>query len=400
MKEFNIKAKEFYQSLSYNRFQLPKNFIDHTNTARVALSDLSDLYDHITNEIKKYTPLSGKMSLVREWINHLTDAKNSLDNLEGNLSKAYFTSYISDKLSFVPIFDHPTISYWISSCEKQGFNQYYIIGYYDGITSQVENRGISFYNQKMYHIGLLDGHNSIKKDTISDGITSLVVGVEELISQISKRYSDIKLEQEKKVNENNLLLDNMIKKVDENEKSRLIQSDSMINQRTEKFNALESLYTEKLRLSKPADYWNKTGKKYNKNGSIWFMATSIVALLSVSGLLIVIIKYHEIFETGDLFLSIRNTAVLTIITSIIIYIIRVMVKIALSSLHLSRDAYEREQLTYFYLSLIEGKAASSEERKLILSSLFSRADTGLLKGDSSPEMPTISPIVDVVGKKN
>jgi hypothetical protein len=55
--------------------------------------------------------------------------------------------------------------------------------------------------------------------------------------------------------------------------------------------------------------------------------------------------------------------------------------------HLSRDAEEREQLSYFYLALIKEGAVEKEDRHLIMQSLFSRADSGLLKEDSSPTMP-------------
>ena len=71
----------------------------------------------------------------------------------------------------------------------------------------------------------------------------------------------------------------------------------------------------------------------------------------------------------------------------------------MSSYHLARDAKEREQLTYFYLSLINEKAVTDSERELVITSLFSRSDTGLLKGDSSPEIPTIN-LGDIISKKN
>lgn len=67
---------------------------------------------------------------------------------------------------------------------------------------------------------------------------------------------------------------------------------------------------------------------------------------------------------------------------------------------MSRDAKEREQLSYYYLSLIKAKAITDRERALIINSLFSRSDTGLLKGDSAPTMATnISDIIETVTKK-
>jgi len=69
------------------------------------------------------------------------------------------------------------------------------------------------------------------------------------------------------------------------------------------------------------------------------------------------------------------------------YGIRVLARITFSSFHLARDAEEREQLTHIYLALKKDTTIDQEERKLIMQSIFSRADTGLLKEDSSPTMP-------------
>ena len=66
-----------------------------------------------------------------------------------------------------------------------------------------------------------------------------------------------------------------------------------------------------------------------------------------------------------------------------------------SSFHLARDAEERHTLTFFYLALLKDTEVKDEDRKLILQSLFSRTDTGLLKEDSGPTMPsdTISKVI-------
>ena len=49
--------------------------------------------------------------------------------------------------------------------------------------------------------------------------------------------------------------------------------------------------------------------------------------------------------------------------------------------------------------VINEKAVTESERELVITSLFSRSDTGLLKGDSSPEMPTIN-FTDIFNNKN
>lgn len=99
--------------------------------------------------------------------------------------------------------------------------------------------------------------------------------------------------------------------------------------------------------------------------------------------------------------SVKNAVILTILTSISIYMITLFVKLATSSYHLARDARERYQLTHIYLSLLKEDAIRDEERTIIIQSLFSRADTGLLKGDSSPTVPdSLGQIIKLLSTKS
>ena len=127
----------------------------------------------------------------------------------------------------------------------------------------------------------------------------------------------------------------------------------------------------------------------------WSVAIGIISIILLSLLIILV---PEATQTSHWFDLVKNTAILTIITTILVYTLRIFVKMAMSSYHLARDAKEREQLTYFYLSLINEKAVTDSERELVITSLFSRSDTGLLKGDSSPEMPTIN-LGDIINNK-
>lgn len=163
---------------------------------------------------------------------------------------------------------------------------------------------------------------------------------------------------------------------------------------------LEKLYGEKLKLEKPADYWSKMSKKYRGSGFSWFITSFILASAIISLLTYFIVKIPSLFAETSYWMDIlKNTAILSVITGVAIYILRITVKLSMSSFHLSRDAKEREQLSYFYLALMESKGITEQERILVISSLFSRADTGLLKGDSAPTMPqNISDIINKISK--
>lgn len=159
---------------------------------------------------------------------------------------------------------------------------------------------------------------------------------------------------------------------------------------------LEHTYEELLRLKKPAEYWSSRASKLNKEGwkaiywLVGLVAFACVTLylllwLTPEGMLLSFIEGQES--------AIKWSIVYVTFISFLAFGIRALNKVAFSSFHLARDAEEREQLTYVYLSLIKDSAVDENEKNLIIQSLFSRAETGLLKGDSGPVMPN-----DITGK--
>lgn len=152
-------------------------------------------------------------------------------------------------------------------------------------------------------------------------------------------------------------------------------------------------FKEQTRLKEPAKYWADRGKELNKEGwlaikwlagMVGFACVTLYALLWLTpeGMLLSFIrgeasaiKWSIIYVTFISFLAVG---------------IRSLNKVAFSSFHLARDAQERHQLTHVYLALIADKDVdmSEDDRQLILQSLFSRSETGLLRQDSSPSMPS------------
>ncbi|PJE43801.1 MAG: hypothetical protein CUR32_03430 [Flavobacterium sp.] len=153
----------------------------------------------------------------------------------------------------------------------------------------------------------------------------------------------------------------------------------------------EELYRVKLRLEAPADYWKKRAAKLLDESNEYMDWLIRISLFGGMILFVVLLSlgnsfYDNIFS--DHIKGIKWSLILITIISLFVFIIRILAKLYMSTLHLSRDAEEREQLTHFYLALTKDTTIKDEERQLILQSLFSRADTGLLKEDSSPTMPT------------
>lgn len=150
-------------------------------------------------------------------------------------------------------------------------------------------------------------------------------------------------------------------------------------------------YEENLELEAPARYWSQKAKSYKKDGdrfrTILIISMSII-LLFLIGILLMSPDYifNVVFERNSIAL-IRWSIVFIVLISFFAVYIKALLKAMFSAYHLSRDAEERRTLTLYYLSLLKSDRFEKEDRNMIVQSLFSRTDTGLLKDDSSPSMP-------------
>lgn len=164
-----------------------------------------------------------------------------------------------------------------------------------------------------------------------------------------------------------------------------------------KLEKLEETYETKLKLEKPAKYWQMKSSKYYKQGQdaktilIW-----TIAIISLFLGLILILSPDWIFITvfnSNSAAIIRWSIVFITLITLVAFSVKALTKYMFSSYHLARDAEERHTLTFFYLALLKDTEVKDDDRKLILQSLFSRVETGLLKDDSSPTMPS-----DIISK--
>lgn len=227
-----------------------------------------------------------------------------------------------------------------------------------------------------------------------------VVSFEENVRQADENYAKLNAEYVTSFHDQEARVAKFAEEADAQIQTLKEDSEKYFAAQTLRVSELETLYEEKLKLQAPAEYWNEMDRQYNKSGCIWLGVSVGFTLLIIGALILVLKHLPNLFSVDSHWIDVfKNYAILTVITSIAVYILRLLVKMAVSSFHLSRDAKERNKLTYFYLALIEKNAVTEKERAIILNSLFSRADTGLLKGDSSPTMSgNVSELVETMKK--
>lgn len=163
----------------------------------------------------------------------------------------------------------------------------------------------------------------------------------------------------------------------------------LMNESKEKINELEKTYHEKLRLEKPAQYWNTKASEYKLQAEKWSKGLAGLLVGGIALFAILFYFWSIRFEFGMELKSMQGAILFVTLITIYAIAVQAVSKMVFSSYHLQRDAEEREQLAYVYLALTnEQNHIDEESRKIVLQSLFSRADTGLLK-DSSPTMPGV-----------
>ncbi|MDR2275325.1 MAG: hypothetical protein LBF27_30730 [Sphingobacterium sp.] len=299
-------------------------------------------------------------------------------------------------------FDSPEVDFLISlnstNSNSVDAAYYYLIGSNQSINSTHALEGTimayEFRNQDNSNIF----NRRVKEKTSFDRLRSRFEALSnnyenELTAHISKLKQDFKVHTDEldefKTSKEKSVADWFISEKGAIEKFRKESQDNIDN--------IQASYRSKVELDEPIKHWTKRAKELRAKGNWLLMGILSVSL--VFAFAVYLLLWHtpadlmiSIFN-GDKGAAVRWSIIFVIFVSIFFVVARALLKFMFSNYHLARDAEEREKLTYLYLSMIENGALDKEERKIILQSLFSRSDTGLLKEESSPTMPNISSLI-------
>ena len=163
--------------------------------------------------------------------------------------------------------------------------------------------------------------------------------------------------------------------------------DGVIKKHEENLKAIELTYDQKLALQKPVAYW-ETKERYHGRLAFRFgiaAISSFIVLASTLG-----ISIHAVLGGLGPNENPKNWQIGVLLVALFfsIWLMRIIVRLFLSHLHLSGDAAERRTMILTYLSMSrEGSNFGSEDKKLILQHLFRSASDGLVKDDAAPPTP-------------
>lgn len=251
----------------------------------------------------------------------------------------------------------------------------------------------------MHYILFKTNHHSDSKfkrnNTSSNLYNYMEKNIDESIKEIVKNKDDY-------INFMNDQKDDYIKFKD-NQKS---EYDNWFNDANNKYNSfmtdcendlnnLKQSYSEKLKIEEPSKFMLEKANEYKKKSRHWTYGVLLMTmvLMILFGLIlspgIDIGKKVIKFTLFNKEMSIYNSIIILSIICLIIYVIRIFIKIVISNKHLSEEYYQKYVLTYFYLSLVNSGNIDNNLSGIILSTLFLKADTGLIKNDSNTDFESM-----------
>ncbi|MEZ7774387.1 DUF6161 domain-containing protein [Granulicatella sp. 20925_1_45] len=238
---------------------------------------------------------------------------------------------------------------------------------------------------------LLKQHFSDLKESKDDFETNIVLPIKSKLQEISddsnEQYKEITTFIETKHNEIQQQFDEKSIELKEFQSSINIWQEG----KEARLNDLEETYKNKLSLEAPEELWYNRSKEYREKAKYWTWVLIVSALALVgflTGLVMVIHDYS--LDTIQEIPFISKSFILVSIISFFVYIIRVLIKIVMSNHHLATEYEQKAALTRFYQALTyAGTDIAQEERIIIIHSLFSRTETGLVKTDSSNDVDAI-----------
>jgi hypothetical protein len=159
----------------------------------------------------------------------------------------------------------------------------------------------------------------------------------------------------------------------------------------ESLNALEETYRNKLQLEAPEELLNERSEKYRKKAKYWTVGLCVVAIILLFVIAWFVHSLHE-FPKGITekvpFLS--QQVIFIGVISFFVYVIRVIVKIVMSNHHIAMEYEQKAALTRFYQALTyKGIEVDDNEKLIIMSALFSKVDTGLVKTNESVDLDSV-----------
>lgn len=174
------------------------------------------------------------------------------------------------------------------------------------------------------------------------------------------------------------------RKFEESQTERTNAFAELLSKHKTALDALRKTFREEMALRAPVEYWER--KKQSHKTLAWvFGGVTLLAFFVSAAALWFLVHWFLSSATSTGGPESWRLGVLVIGGIFAIWLVRLLVRLFLSHVHLTADADERVVMARTYLSLLEGsQVTASEDRQLILQALFRPATDGIVRDDGAP----------------
>jgi len=160
-------------------------------------------------------------------------------------------------------------------------------------------------------------------------------------------------------------------------------------------------YEEKLNFHVSKQYWEDKRGEHETNVRKFSRYFGWVLLLTITIVFALWITYDPISESfvngkKQFIIHYFLVSLIVLVSSIGLWICRLLVKVVLSNLHLQEEAREKETMLVTYLALIKDGGIEVDDRKVVLDAVFRPSSNGIIQADSSV---TVLDIINAFKKK-
>ncbi|MCW5681821.1 MAG: hypothetical protein KF794_13930 [Xanthobacteraceae bacterium] len=243
---------------------------------------------------------------------------------------------------------------------------------------------------EMFRLGV----NSLVQDASSDRLRYLTNQYETAIAQLHSSFDDFEK------NYRSVLSDLRTKSELARQQDRAETDQAVAEFEVSGASALESIksteaaFTKQMQLQASVNYWGDRAKSQQASGWIYLGCLALFVLVS----------YRVGQHLAEMYLPIllkvplneqpaRYGVALTItllLTTVFFWAARVLVRLFLSSHHLSNDARERVVMIETYLALLKEGKLEESDKALVLTPLFRASSDGIVKDEGAPDTSAAS----------
>lgn len=380
MQEFNYIKNTFKNIPEFSKIAIEyinkmNAFIDSCN-----FDDTSNLLNHINTNLYRNFNIYSSANITIKTLSSASINKTPETTLSA-LQQIYDELGYSHLENYIELIRTPNnFTNYINSSDKQLVAMHYLLFKTNHHSNKRLQRNLSV--EKFY---------KIIQDNISTSLSEITSEKDDFISFMDtekKLYKD--------------WYNNAVEKAEQLHNEKKLEYETFLQESKSSIEHLEKTYSDKLKLEDPAQFMKAKSEKYKKSARNWSIATVIITIILLYFLYLILdpkIKFTKKIITINLFngeMPIYSSVIIFSMIALVIYIIRLFINMAVSSKHLSEEYYQKYSLTYFYLSLLfEGKL-EQKQADVILATLFSKVDTGLLKNDTSSETELVTKLFSMM----